>query len=236
MLIKLFVLLFFVCVTVLQGVRQRLNRLEHMKQLSEELAITATDDVEEEVIAFYSSMALTLFRLTTYACALILHLQEEKQWSAILELQRMKMQLLEEERAKKEALNLSDEEDQDDDDKQANSFLFTMRQRRTHYKRKLNALDKQIRDLKRERQDIDGFRTKCTIDMRAKEKLILSYKLEIERLRQYSGPSVTSSVLAGFMMQYKTDDYQKRIQQAYETCLDEVTLLVQTIFILLIEL
>jgi len=33
----------------LQGVRQRLNRLEHMKQLSEELAITATDDVEEEV-------------------------------------------------------------------------------------------------------------------------------------------------------------------------------------------
>lgn len=35
--------------TVTQGVRQRLNRLEHMKQLSEELSITATDDVEEEV-------------------------------------------------------------------------------------------------------------------------------------------------------------------------------------------
>jgi len=148
----------------------------------------------------------------------------------------MKMQLLEEERARKEALNLSDEEDKDDDDeKQANSFLFTMRQRRAHYKRKLNALDKQIRDLKRERQDIDGFRTKCTIDMRAKEKLILSYKLEIERLRQYSGPSVTSSVLAGFMMQYKTDDYTKRIQQAYETCLDEVTLSIKT-FLLLIQI
>lgn len=153
-----------------------------------------------------------------------MHSQEEKQWAAIMELQRMKRQLLEEEKARKEALNLSDEEkdDENDDDKQANSFLFTMRQRRSHYKRKLNGLDKQIRDLKRERQDIDAFRTKCTIDMRAKEKLILSYKLEIERLRQYSGPSVTSSVLAGFMMQYKTDDYTKRIQQAYESCLDEV--------------
>lgn len=99
-----------------------------------------------------------------------------------------------------------------------------MRQRRAHFKRKLNSVDKHIRALKEERQNIDAFRTKCTIDMRAKEKLLLSYKLEIERLRQYSGPSVTSSVLAGFMMQYKTVDYQKRIQTAFETCLEEVSM------------
>ena len=43
--------------------RQRLNRLEHMKQLSEELEITEPDGEEEE---------------------------EEKEWAAILELETMK--------------------------------------------------------------------------------------------------------------------------------------------------
>ena len=107
-----------------------------------------------------------------------------------------------------------------------------MRQRRAHFKRKLNSVDKHIRALKEERQNIDAFRTKCTIDMRAKEKLLLSYKLEIERLRQYSGPSVTSSVLAGFMMQYKTVDYTKRIQTAFETCLEEVSVVLFVVFAL----
>lgn len=88
-------------------------------------------------------------------------------------------------------------------------------------------MDKHIRALKEERQNIDAFRTKCTIDMRAKEKLLLSYKLEIKRLRQYSGSSVTSSVLAGFMMQYKTVDYTKRIQTAFETCLEEVSVVIE---------
>jgi hypothetical protein len=120
-------------------------------------------------------------------------------------------------------LNLSD----DEEDEQAlqgktEGFLFSMRQRRAHFKRKLFALDKLIRDLKTERMDIDAFRTKCTLEMRAKEKMLLSYKLEVERLRQYTGATVTSTVLAGFSMQYKTEDYTKRIETAFETCLQEI--------------
>lgn len=35
--------------------------------------------------------------------------------------------------------------------------------------------------------DIDADRTKYTLEMRSKEKMLLSYKLEVERLRQYTG-------------------------------------------------
>lgn len=33
---------------------------------------------------------------------------------------------------------------------------------------------------------------------------------------------MTSSVLAGFNMQYKTSDYTARINKAFETCLEEI--------------
>jgi hypothetical protein len=49
---------------LLQGVRQRLNRLEHMKQLSEELSVTEVDPEEED---------------------------EEKEWAAVLELQAIRL-------------------------------------------------------------------------------------------------------------------------------------------------
>lgn len=51
---------------------------------------------------------------------------------------------------------------------------------------------------------------------------ICTHTTEVERLRQYVGPTVTSSVLAGFLMQYKTEDYSKRVGKAYETCMEEV--------------
>lgn len=158
-----------------------------MRQLSEELSVTDIDSTEDEVrtlscliILYGSTLSCDchghFFTTDLFLFFIITSHQEEKQWSAIQELRNMKLKLIEEEKVRKEQLELSDNDDSDDE-KQANSFLFTMRQRRAHYKRKLNSLDKLIRDLKKERQDIDAFRTKCTIDMRAKEKLLRSYKL-----------------------------------------------------------
>jgi tetratricopeptide (TPR) repeat protein len=131
------------------------------------------------------------------------------------------------EKKRQEELNLSDKEDDLDRQEAAlaaktQGFIFTMRQRRGHFKRKIFALEKEIRDLKRERQEIDAYRTKCTLEMRQKEALQRSYKLEIERLRQYTGATVTSSVLAGFSMQYKTEDYARRIEKAHSTCMEEI--------------
>lgn len=77
--------------------------------------------------------------------------EEEKEWSAVLELQRIKAEAAEAERLRQEQLNLSDNEEETEKELLAskNSYIFTMRQRRAHYKRKLFALDKQIRDLKK---------------------------------------------------------------------------------------
>jgi hypothetical protein len=163
-----------------------------LKQLTEELSITPADPEEQE---------------------------EEKEWAAVIELRTIAAQLAEEERKRKEALNLSDDED---DATTRNNFEFTMRQRRVHYKKKLFALDEKIKSLKKERMDIDANRTKYTLDMRAKEKMLLACKLEVERLRQYTGTTVTSSVLAGFNMQYNTSDYTRRIEKTYETVLQEI--------------
>lgn len=75
--------------------------------------------------------------------------EEEKEWSAVLELQRIKAEAAEAERIRKEQLNLSDNEEDTEKELLAsrNSFIFTMRQRRAHFKRKLFALDRKIRDL-----------------------------------------------------------------------------------------
>lgn len=97
-----------------------------------------------------------------------------------------------------------------------------MRQRYIHYKKKLYNIEQKIKQLKKERQDIDSLRTKYTIEMRQKEKLLLTYKLEIERIRQYTGLTITSSVLSGYHTQYKINEYNNKIELIYNTCLNDI--------------
>ena len=230
----------------LQDVRQRVNRVEHLRKLAEELAVTDPDPLE---------------------------LQEEKEWRAVLELQAERQQAEHDLQRHLQELRLSDDHGDDggegdqleedllsrtDDssvgtladpaatastkgskvkrfkkknkdgslyDRTAQEFIFTIRQRRNHFKRKIYSLEQRLGALQQERMSIDRNRTRCTFDMRAREKQALLFKVEIERMSRYVGGTVTSSALAGSNMQYRTADYRERIQREYEAALTDIATL-----------
>lgn len=105
----------------------------------------------------------------------------------------------------------------------AQKYMFTFRQRRQHFKRKLEMLDQTIKELTEEKYNIDKNRTILTLGMREMEGKHMVFKLEIERLKQYRGENITSSILHGSNMQYKTADYKRRINNAYEECIRDIT-------------
>jgi hypothetical protein len=103
------------------------------------------------------------------------------------------------------------------------NYEFTFRQRRMHYKRKIQALEKLLADLYVERVQIDKNRLIYTMDMKGKERRLMAYKLEYERLKHYTGSTVTSSVLTGSNMQYKIVDYRLKIDAAFDIVINEIS-------------
>lgn len=99
---------------------------------------------------------------------------------------------------------------------------FTFAERRTHYQKKLLSYDKKADLLQQEKMYIDKLRIENTSLMRRKEKILLSYQLEKERLKNYTGKSITSSVLTGADMQYKTQDYIDKLNSAFEIIITEI--------------
>ena len=108
------------------------------------------------------------------------------------------------------------EEDETAFMKRENHYMFSFKQRREHYKRKITSLDQQIKELNDERISIENIRARYTIKMRSHEKKVLEIKLEVEKLSHYSADTITSTVLSGFNMQYKTIDFRKRIDVIYK--------------------
>lgn len=114
------------------------------------------------------------------------------------------------------------EEDETAFMKRENHYMFSFKQRRGHYKRKIASLDQQIKELNAERISIENIRARYTMKMRSHEKKVLEIKLEVEKLSHYSADTITSTVLNGFNMQYKTIDFRRRIDVIYKTLLKEI--------------
>lgn len=101
-------------------------------------------------------------------------------------------------------------------------FGFTFAERRKHFQKKLLSFDKIADKLQQEKMLIDKNRVENTSVMRRKEKQLFSYQLEKERLKNYHGKSITSSVLTGADMQYRTSDYIDKLNTAYENVIQEI--------------
>ena len=114
------------------------------------------------------------------------------------------------------------EEDETAFMKRENNYMFSFKQRRGHYKRKITSLDNRMKELNDERIEIENIRARFTMKMRSHEKKVLEIKLELEKLSHYSADTITSTVLNGFNMQYKTIDFRKRIDIIYKNLLKEI--------------
>eukprot|EP01034_Spumella_vulgaris_P028585 gene28585-35468_t len=191
----------FVDSSFFNGVKQRLLRVDYMRKVQEELSVTVQDPLE---------------------------LDEAKEWAAILEAQQVKVKhKAEMERLANEATVIDNDSIEYNDDgtmvETKHNYEFTFRQRRMHYKRKIQALEVLLTDLYQERVQIDKNRLIYTMEMKGKEKRLMAYKLEYERLKHYTGNTVTSSVLTGSNMQYKIADYRLKIDAAFDIVINEIS-------------
>ena len=117
--------------------------------------------------------------------------------------------------------NLRIEEMDEDDLVEEVGFSFS--QRRLHYRKKIRKLEKLDESLRAETLEIDKNRTRLTFSMKDKQKRQMDLKLEMQRLKNFKGTSVSSSVLHGSAMQYQIDDYRVRVDKAYNKCLQEIS-------------
>jgi hypothetical protein len=117
---------------------------------------------------------------------------------------------------------LSNIKDEAEDSAKVDMLAFTYAQRRQHFKTKLKSLEKSVLDFENERVNIDKNRMKLTFDMKEKEKRMLELKLEIERLKNFNGDLISSSVLHGSTMQYTIDDYRIKVAKSFERCQQQI--------------
>lgn len=178
------------------GVKQRFLRVEHMRRLQAELSITPVDLLEAE---------------------------EAKEWAAIKEAKRRKIAEEEALLAQQAALEAKGRQDEEDDDAPGgDKFIFTYKQRRSHYQRKIFKLEQTVASLQRERAQIDQSRINQTLSMRAKEQRVIVLNLEHERMKHYHSSVITSNVLNGADMQYQTMDYRFRIERELSVAVSEI--------------
>lgn len=180
--------------------RQRLLKVDFMRQLAEELSVTTQDEIE---------------------------MDEAKEWAAVQYKQQVKAE------ARAEAQRLAEQASVVENDSieynedgtvisTKDSYDFTYKQRRRHFRVKIASLENLTKDLTNERKQLDKDRSDYTLQMKAKEKVLLSYKLEYERLKHYTGQTVTSSVLTGSNMQYLVADYREKIDKAFDMVISEI--------------
>ena len=183
----------FIDTSFFTGVQQRLLRVDFMKTLEEEMKHLKPDELER---------------------------QEAKEWAAVLGGREAKAKQLAADAAR---LDPFSEENAPPDElgdmlAEKDDFVFTNQQRRQHFKRKLENLAKDIEILSHEKYRIDAERSRLTNLMKKEQTAKMSFKLEKDRVKNYTGAIVTSSVLSGAPMQYVYGDFMKKLNEASEMC------------------
>jgi septal ring factor EnvC (AmiA/AmiB activator) len=109
-------------------------------------------------------------------------------------------------------------DDDDDDVKKQKDWVFTNQQRRQHFKRKIESLQKELKKLDHERYELDTERSGLTNMMKQQQVKKMNYQLERDRVKSFTGGIVTSSVLSGAPMQYVFGDFMKKVDRAILDC------------------
>jgi len=192
----------FIDTSFFTGVQQRLLRIDFMKALLAEAATAVPDEIE------------TL---------------EAREWAAVLQRAEDKAHEHEQEVKRREAEHEAEfgeggiSEGQEEEARVGEAVLFTNRQRRQHFKRKIETLEVTLVNLKHEKQFLDQERSRLTNFMKKKQREQMMFKLERDRVKDFKGGTVTSSVLMGAPMQYSMADFMRKIEKAALDCAAEIS-------------
>ena len=118
--------------------------------------------------------------------------------------------------------------DNDDDDNDENAspedvlhkFIFPYRSRRAHFKSKIQLLEKTIKDLKNEKHEIDAERSRLTEVMKRESKRKIELDMEKDRIKNFNGESITSSVLHGSSMRYEIGEFITNLEEVFSKTLN----------------
>lgn len=209
-----------------------MHRIDHMKRVREELLITQPDPIELQEEKEWQALKEK---------ELDKQREIEKGLKAMEELEEYNKKIKEDQM--KEDAEDSDEDDlsniKDEKTKQRLRQMkklrnqksiklvgygegFTWQQRKIHFEKKIKRVEIQINQYQIEKSVIDQQRLQLTDLMRNKEKILLNYQLEKERLKNYHGSVITSSVLTGRDMQFKLEDYKVKLETSYQAVIQDI--------------
>ena len=175
------------------NVQQRIDRIDYIAYLTYELKQTTPHWQEEEEDHIWGNIKLKLSHRAE---------EEAKRLEALR-------------KAEDEEFGSDDEEEYDDSKK----FMFPFRARRAHFKHKIESLEKDIIRLSREKHDLDANRARLTNVMKDQQLRKLELQLEKDRVKNFNGELITSSVLHHSAMRYEISDFVKKVQVAFEKTL-----------------
>jgi WD40 repeat protein len=105
-----------------------------------------------------------------------------------------------------------------------NSFIFSFKIRKKHYQLKLERIEKLIKESEQEQVAIDINRVKYTTLLHEKQRRVIEIQSEIDRVVNFNGLEIVSSVLQGVEMTYLTMTLKSLLQTTWMTLLQEISL------------
>jgi hypothetical protein len=175
------------------NVTQRLKRADVLTKLYEEFKVIKRDPSEEAESAVWDKLIAD--RAAERAAAAK---KEEDEAEATRLLQE------------------ADDNETGEDD--PTSFYFPNYIRKKHYKKKIKATERDLKDTDSERRAIDADRINLTLLLKEKQSFLMNVSLERDRLKDFHANIISSSVLHGTPMNYYTASFKKELEIAYVNC------------------
>ena len=186
----------------LQGVVQKLYKRDYLDKLYAELATRSPTELEAEEAVEWKKVTDAI--------------EEEKRQEAL-------------------AASMIQGEDSSDEDtgprdigapkktkKVVKNFDFSYKTRKKHFKMKIISLDNEIQSLEKERIQIEIDRVNNTTALKDRQLRLNELQHEKDRVQDYEGEQITSSVLQGVMMTYLITNFRNALEGAWSACLTEI--------------
>lgn len=106
--------------------------------------------------------------------------------------------------------------------KKVENFNFSFKVRKRHYQLKLEKIDSTIRNCEKEQVEIDINRVKYTTLLHEKQKRLIEIQAEIDRVVNFDGIEIVSSVLQGVDMTYLVPTLKSLLNTTWTTLLSEI--------------
>ena len=107
--------------------------------------------------------------------------------------------------------------------KESQHYVYSHLQRRSHYKFRIRDIEDSISRLNRESFQIDATRAELSLMMKRLQLKLILLTQERDRIRGYTGTTVSSSVLHGSEMKYDIESFKIDLDSACSACAVDIS-------------